>query len=183
MNTGADFLIDDQVCVPILFLCQIRLAFRMPGSVLHAYTRSVQISFSVTFIFSSLSWRFQMEGINGAAPTTESSFLSFKSYLRKAVLMCIGKGSRGPYLEKLGDRGEDLWLNPGHHQGLKPSTTHHRPGTSTQTPSRVGKGGDSTANSRCTEAGPLVATKTVLLVKGKQRELHCMRDATANRMT
>lgn len=109
-----------------------------------------------------------MERINGATPPTEASFLSFKTVLRKAVLMCIGKGSRGPYLEKSGDGGEDLRLNPGHSLGSKSSTTHHRPGATLQVSSRVDRGGDSAASRRFTEAGPLVATKTVLLVKGKK---------------
>lgn len=82
--------------------------------------------------------------------------------------MCVGKGFRGPRLENLGDSGEDLRLNPGHCPGLKPSATHHRQGAMLQVPSPADKGSDSTADSLLAEAGPLVATKTVLLVKGKE---------------
>lgn len=88
--------------------------------------------------------------------------------------MCIGKGSRGPYLERAGDAGEDLWLNPGHCPGLKPSTTHHPLGTTLRKPPRLEGGDDSIT-------GPLVATKTVLLVKGKEG-LHA-RDYSANWLT
>eukprot|EP00903_Cladosiphon_okamuranus_P016193 g14943.t2 len=101
----------------------------------------------------------KIESLNGATPPEEESLLSLKAVLRKAVLMCMGKGSRGPYLERAGDAGEDLWLNPGHCLGSKPCVTHHPQVTTLRKPSRLEGAGD-------LMAGPLVATKTVLLVKG-----------------
>lgn len=120
-------------------------------------------------IVSSSSWRcFQMERVNGATPDREASFPSFRTILRKSVLKCIGKESQGPFLEKSGDGVEDLWLNPGRCLGSKYSTTHHHPGAPPQEQSREEKGGDSAASSPFMEAGPLAATKTVLLVKGEE---------------
>lgn len=110
----------------------------------------------------------QMEHVNGASEPKEAYFLSFKTVLRNTVLMCIGKGSRGPHLEKSGDGGEGLELNPGYRPGLNLPTSQRRPGATLDKPSRGEGESSSTASSPLTEAGPLVATKTVLLVKGKE---------------
>ncbi|CAM9191667.1 unnamed protein product [Ectocarpus sp. 4 AP-2014] len=118
------------------------------------------------------------ESGNGAGPPREASSRTFNAALRKAVLTCIGKTSQGPHLERSGDVGEDLWLNPGCCQS--PDAAHGystgggndatTPTTSScfTTTSRDGKAGLSSAHSPLIGmAGPLVPTKTVLLVRGK----------------
>ncbi|CAM9120215.1 unnamed protein product, partial [Ectocarpus sp. 13 AM-2016] len=118
------------------------------------------------------------ESGNGAGPPREASSRTFNAVLRKAVLACIGKTPQGPHLERSGGIGEDLWLNPGCRQspdaahaystsGRNDATTPATSGSFSAS-SRDGKTGLSSAYSPLTEmAGPLVPTKTVLLVKGK----------------
>lgn len=107
----------------------------------------------------------QIDRINGVAPgasPTGAAFLSFRTVLRTAVLSCIGKGLRGPYLEKAGGAGEDLRLYPGD------SKNSDSPAFDGHTGAAMERGGGSASGRRFTEAvGPLVATQTVLLVKGK----------------
>ncbi len=116
---------------------------------------------------------FQMEGANGAtpgAPPTGASFRSFRTVLRTAVLTCIGKGLRGPFLEKSGAVGEEIRLNPGSPAG------HHRMGGAADSISQVGGEGNPSLGKGVPEpAGRLVATKTVLLVKGKGDGIHRVR--------
>ncbi|CAM9585246.1 unnamed protein product, partial [Ectocarpus sp. 8 AP-2014] len=118
------------------------------------------------------------ESVNGAGPPREASSRTFNAALRKAVLTCIGKTPQGPHLERSGDVGDDLWLNPGCRQSPDAAhaySTSSRNDATTPTASssfsatsRDGKSGLSSAHSPLTGmAGPLVPTKTVLLVKGK----------------
>lgn len=111
---------------------------------------------------------------------TEDYFLSIKTVLRRVVLACIGKGVRGPYLQKSRDGMEDLWLNPGSCQSSNStaipnhaktrngdaSTAAASPAAAVHTNLRA-EDGDSPASSR---AGPMISTKTVLLVKGKREK-------------
>lgn len=164
MTTGS-FAMPVRPGVVSSFGCRIFLPSSCPASE-RCFLSDI---FAAMFESSSSSWcSLQVERVVGGATTPKGfSFLSFRAGLRKAVLTCLGKESRGPYLEKSSDGGDDFRLNPGHCPGSRPSIAHHRPGDTVEKCSRVEKGDTSPARNPFTEAGPLVATKTVLIVKGK----------------
>lgn len=87
--------------------------------------------------------------------------------MRKAVLMCAGKGLRGIHLEKSGDGGEDLRLNLPSRQDTE--TTSRR-----KDDAKIGNVAETTESnsaSRLEKDGGAQGTpfpiKTVLLVKGE----------------
>ncbi|CAM9710801.1 unnamed protein product, partial [Scytosiphon promiscuus] len=110
-----------------------------------------------------------LEHANGALPSGDDPSFPFKAVLRKAVLMCAGKGPRSPHLEKSGDGSEDLRLNfPSKHDtkatsrrkgDAKTSNTAETAGSNSASGLEKGGGASETA---------LPPGKTVLLVKGKR---------------
>lgn len=127
-----------------------------------------------------LTWTFrqnvQVGRVHAATPPPEATSLSFKAILRKAVLTCLGKGTRGPFLEE-GGAGEGLRLNPG---GKMNGNTNRsiecasgRSTTATGDAGRPVRGvvERDSPTSATGEVGPLVATKTILVVKGRWRDV------------
>lgn len=112
----------------------------------------------------------QSERVPGTVLSAESSPLSFEAVLRETVLACLGKATRGPFLEE-GGAGEDLRVNPGDggtrnaSRGCKRAvggsggTASH--GAKSMTDRNRGATGTTFGE------GPLSATRTVLLVKGR----------------
>lgn len=102
----------------------------------------------------------QLEGAQGAAHTPAASSFSFRAVFRDAVLSCLGRGPRGPYLEE-GKVGKGLRLKRGDAdrdvaRGTWPDPTARTPGTSR-----------GVAHSPNDPGRPLLGTKTVLLIQGK----------------